>query len=302
MNARVLDQGLFVGLGHAGLQGDRRQQRALGNLDLQEIDVDAEHRGRDIRMLDEAELDCGSERCGQETVDRRAGRQVRRLVADDAAEVRTGRVEIRFGGQSLRSAGRQLCFRLRNVGAGHLADIEAVTGLLQRLLEHPHVAALDFERRGIAQIVHVGRGSLEQHGLIETAQRFAGAGHLALRGARPVGGLVAVVQGLGSSQSDASRNAGPAGWRTAALALEVRVLIAAARRQRDPGAIAGQGLRHVFVSRAHLGTLCVELRIVLIGAHQCRLDRVRQGRHRPGKRQQQDRNRSSGEELHPMHP
>ncbi|MGY4454148.1 hypothetical protein ACVWZR_008808 [Bradyrhizobium sp. i1.3.1] len=263
-----------------------------------------EHRGRDVGMFDQAELDCPGEACGQETIHRRTGREVRRLVADDAAEVRARRGEICFGREGLRLASRQLRFRLRNVGARHFADVEAITRLLQRLLEHAHVAALDFERSCIAQIVHVDRSALKQHALIQAAQRFAGAGNLALGGARPVAGDVAVIERLRDGHTHAARHARPVDWcvtrprRTQCIL----ILIAAVRRQRDPGTIARQRLRHVLVGRAHLGALCVELRIVLIGPHQGGLDRVRQGRRRPGKRQQQDRNRSSGEELHPMHP
>ena len=145
------------------------------------------------------------ERRGQETIDRRTRREVRRLVADDPAEVRARRREIRFGSQGLRLAGRQLRFGLRNVRARHFADIEAIAGLLERLFEHAHVAALNFERRRIAQIVHVDRGSLQQDRLLEHAQRLAGSRDLALRRARPVGGLIAVVERLVDGQAGAAR-------------------------------------------------------------------------------------------------
>jgi hypothetical protein len=44
---------------------------------------------------------------------------------------------------------------LCHVGASYLADIEAIAGLLERLFEYAHVALLDLDGRGIAQIVHI---------------------------------------------------------------------------------------------------------------------------------------------------
>ena len=67
--------------------------------------------------------------------------------------------------QHLRAAGGQAQFRLRDVGAGHLADIEAVAGLAQLLLQHLDVAPLQIEDRRVAQQVHVGGDGVEQHGL-----------------------------------------------------------------------------------------------------------------------------------------
>ena len=74
-------------------------------------------------------------------VDRRSRRQRARLGADDAAEIRAGRGEVGFGGELLGAAGSELRFGLRDVGAGHLADVEAVAGLFQRLLEHVQLLA-----------------------------------------------------------------------------------------------------------------------------------------------------------------
>src|SRR5665647_930748 len=52
--------------------------------------------------------------------------------------------------------------------------------LLQRLLENADVAALNLDDGGIAQIVHVDGGGLQQHRLFERPQRFARARNLAL--------------------------------------------------------------------------------------------------------------------------
>jgi len=215
------------------------------------------------------------------------------------------RVVVRFD-SAVRAcpAGRELRFGLRHVRARHLADIEAVAGLLERLFEHAHIAALNFEGGGVSKIIHVAGGSLQQDRLLEHTQRLAGSRDLALRRARPVGGLIAVVERLVDGQAGAIGLKGRVAMdrQTLLLLLNVLILIAGAEVDSDLGAIARQRLWHVFVSRAHLGALRVKLRIVLIGAHQRSLDRIRQGRRRRDKRQQQDRNRCSGEELHPMHP
>ena len=150
-----LNQRLFVGLGDGRLQGDRRQQSALVDLDLKVVDIDAEHAGRNVGVLDQREIDGGCQRRRKEAIDWRARREIDRVIADDAAEVRASGGQIRFGGELLRLARSQLRLGLGDVGASHLPDVEAIAGLLQRLLEHAHVAALDFKRRGIAQVVHV---------------------------------------------------------------------------------------------------------------------------------------------------
>jgi hypothetical protein len=109
-----------------------------------------------------------------------------RLNADDPAVIGSRGRELRLGSLFLGSAGGKLRFRLRHVGAGHFADIEAIAGLFKCLFEHAHVALLNLNRGGIAQIVHVkGRGR-KQHALLQHSQSFTSARHLALGRARPV--------------------------------------------------------------------------------------------------------------------
>ena len=136
----VKRQRLLVGLLHRALQRDRRQQRAFAHLDLEEADIDAEHRRGDVRIFGQAEIDRARQRPRQKAVDRRTRRERLRLVADDAAEIRFGRDQVGFGGQQLGPAGGQLRLRLRDVGAGHFADVEAIAGLLQGLFENADVA------------------------------------------------------------------------------------------------------------------------------------------------------------------
>ena len=92
------------------------------------------------------------------------------------------------------AGGGQPRFRLRHVGARHFADVEAVAGLAQLLLQHLDVAALQIEDRGVADQVHVGGGGVEQHGLLGQPQRLARGGHQLLRLPGPAGGAKAVEQ------------------------------------------------------------------------------------------------------------
>ncbi len=209
----------------------------------------------------------------------------------------------------MRLAGGELGLGLRDVSARHFADIETVAGLLQRLFEDADVALLNLDDGGVAQIIHIDRGGRQQHRLIEHTQRFARARDLALRGAGFVGGLTAIVQSLRDREAGAARWVDAVGFGSHDLGrgaaggnVGVGVLNTGGGRERYFRAIAGQRLRHVFVGHPHRGALRVELRIVLIGPHQCSLDRIRQGGRQIRVTYQKDRSRSSGECLHPIHP
>ena len=102
----------------------------------------------------------------------------------------------------------ELRFRLGDVGARHFADVEAVLGLFQRLFEHANVALLNLDDGGIAQIVHVNGGRLQQNGLFEHPQAFARGGNLAFGGAGLIGGHLAVEQVLRDGGADAARRIG----------------------------------------------------------------------------------------------
>jgi hypothetical protein len=141
-----------------------------------------------------------------------------------------------------------------------------------------------------------------------SSTRIARAGNLALRGAGLVGGLLAVIQRLRHREAGAARRvqavkfaSDDLGGRAALGGIRIGVLLADAGGDRDLRTITRKRLRHVFVGGADLGALRVELRIVLIGAHQRGLDGIGQDRCRTRKRHQQDRSRSSGNQLRPRH-
>ncbi len=161
----------------------------------------------------------------------------------------------------------------------------------------------------IAQVIHVNGGCAQQHRLFQHAQAFARTRHLALGRAGSVGGLIAVVEVLRDGEARTARCVGAVNFgpdelcrRAALRAVDVGVLIACARSHRDLGAITGQRLRHVLVGGADLRALCVELWIVLIGTNERCLDRVGQGGRRTRICHQEDRSRSRGDDLHPIHP
>ena len=259
-------------------------ERALADLDGELGDVDAvhrrQHRGAELLAVG----DRPRQRARREPVDRAARRQLARIDADDAPVVRLRGDLIGLRVEQLAAPGGEPRFRLRHVGARHLADIEAVAGLLQLLGEHFDVAPVQLQDRLVAQQIHIGGRGVEQHLLLGDAQGLARAHDLALGLADPVGGLIAVVQRLRRGRGNAALLIGLGkigvlhGIRKHRLNDRVRqragIIVAAVGGHREFWAIAGQRLRHVLVGRAQRRALRVERRIVLIGLHQGPFERV----------------------------
>ena len=155
-------------------------------------DVDAIIGGEDGRTERLALRDRLRQHVGRKPVDRRAGRKPARIDADHAPIIGLRGHVIRLRAQESRPPGGQPRFRLGDVGARHLADIEAVARLLELLGEHLNVAAIELEDRAIAQQVHVGGCGIEQDLLLGDAQSLAGGIDLAFCLAGAVGGLKAV--------------------------------------------------------------------------------------------------------------
>ena len=112
---------------------------------------------------------------------------------------------MRLGAKELRASGGEPRFGLRHVGARHLADIEAVAGLLELLGQHLDVAPLQIEHRLIAQQIHVGGRGIEQHLLLGDAQGLARGIDLAFRLAGAVGRLKAVEERVGAGGAERAR-------------------------------------------------------------------------------------------------
>ena len=113
-----------------------------------------------------------------------AGRELTRLDADHLPISRDAGAQVGLGEAHLRARGGEARLGLRHVGAGHLADVEAIAGLTQLLLDDFDVVALQVQDGGVAQHVHVGRGGIEQDVLLAVSQRLAGAENCATPPAR----------------------------------------------------------------------------------------------------------------------
>ena len=227
-------------------------------------------------MLDAAAVDRARQRARRQAIDRRGGGKPRRSRhADHLQVLRLRRDEVGLGDCQLRSALRQARFRLRHVGAGDLAGVEAVAGLAQRHFEHVDVAALELEDRRVAEQIHVGGRGVEQDGLLGGPQGLAGGEHLALGLARAVRGLEAVEERLGDGHAGGRHGdralrlgVGRGPRRHGILDQRLQIILGDARRPGRARAVARQRRGHGFVDRAGGGALGVELGIVLVGLDQ----------------------------------
>ena len=193
-------------LRHARCDAEVRIERAFADLHRELGDIDAIHGGEHRGTLLLALVDRAAERGRRKPVDRRAGREPARIDADHAPIIGLRGDIVRLRAEQCRAAGRQPRFGLGDVGARHLADIEAVARLFELLGEHFDVAAVEIEDRLVAQQIHVGGGGIEQHLLLGDAQRLARAHDLAFGLARAVGGLESVVERLRCGGADAARS------------------------------------------------------------------------------------------------
>ena len=86
------------------------------------------------------------------------------IGADREAQLRLGRTTLRAGPPARRNFGKIY------VGAGDLANIEAVAGLAKLLLKLFDGVALSLQVRRVAQDVHVGLRGVEQGDQLNEAQ------------------------------------------------------------------------------------------------------------------------------------
>ena len=169
-----------------------------------ERDVDVVHRGRDRGMLGAPARDARRKGARRQPVDRHApGASVPGLDADHLPVERARGDVVGFGGEQLRSAGGEPRFRLRHVGARHLAGVEAVARLPQLHFEHDHVAALQLEDRRSRAADSCRRwraSSSTVCSVVRSVSRAAKTWRLALPGA--VAGLEPVEEGLVRGQAE----------------------------------------------------------------------------------------------------
>jgi hypothetical protein len=279
----------------AALQGECRPQCAFGDPHLQLRDIDAVQRGGYRRVLGNADRDGRVQRRRRQPVDRRSGREIGRLDADDAPIIGARGHQRRLRGMQSCLAGGELRLGLRNVGRRDLAGGKPIARVFEGALQNAHIVLLHFEIGGVARYIHVGRCAREQHGFFHDSQCLARGRDLAFGFAHLIGGLLTVEQCLPGIDADRTRRGdaldgvgktvGQGRRHRRKYARLIGILLADRSRGRERRAITGERLRYAFIILAHDGALSVELRIALVSARQRRLDGLcgdlaRQGRKR----------------------
>src|SRR5829696_2950538 len=268
-------------LGHAARNPEGREQLAFRDFDLKLGHIDGVKGGENRRVLPKPNVDGHIDRARQQAIEGPPRRELARLDPDHLSEQRHAGAQVRFGKADLRLPGGKPCLSLRHVRARHLADIEAVAGLAELLLDNLHVVALEVEDGRVAQDIHVGLSAVEQHGLLSVAEGLTGAENLRLRLPGRVHRAIAVEQRLVHLDPGAAWVGGgkilvypPArGQGGAKLGPGLGILRADVGRGAYPGAPERQRPRHVLVRRPHAGTLGAERRIATIGARQRAVER-----------------------------
>jgi hypothetical protein len=268
----------IVALGQRALEADGREQLALRDLDLEFGRVDPVQRRVDGRMLVLRERKGRLDGARHEAVDRLARREFAWLDADHLTEARNGGAQVGLGQAHLRASPGKPGLGLRDVRARDLADVEAVAGLAELLLQNLDVVALQVQDRRVAQNVHVGRGAVEEDVLLRVAQVLPGADRLRFGLADPIAGAAAIEDVLVELQADAAGvGCGLADVvACASLSREdgAGVVDAGVGRRANAGSIARLGPRHVLVRGAHAGPLRVKGRVAVVGPRQGACDRL----------------------------
>src|SRR5215472_17037475 len=173
-----------------------RIKRGLADFHRELGNVNAVHRRQYRRTLRLASGNCSRQRRWGQPIDRCAWRKPARIDPDDSAVIRLRSDVIRLCLKKLRTSCSEARFGLRDVGARHFADIEAVTRLFQLLGKHFDVAAIEIKDRLVAYQIHVGGSGVEKNLLLGDPQRFACARHPAFRLACAIGGLKTIIKRL----------------------------------------------------------------------------------------------------------
>ena len=151
------------------VEGDLRQQPSLHQIDIVARRLLVEGSGEDVGV------DPLGHRKGVVEGFRRQCRKLRkaqgpRRVADDPDVIgdRSGEICLRRGQRRARQ--RQARLRLRHIGAGDLADIEARLRRLELLGQHLDILLPELQDVAVANHVHIGGGAVEQNLLLDRQQ------------------------------------------------------------------------------------------------------------------------------------
>ena len=254
-------------LGDLTGQPDRRIERAFGDLHLQSRSVDSVQHRDDRRVFELRNRDRLRKDLGQLANQRRDWGQALGIVADRLAIIGERGLQLRLRAERGGARAGETRLGLRDVGARHLADVEAVLGLAQLFLQHLDVVAVEIEDRGVAHHVHVIADGAEQHVLLGVAQLLARAEHAGFGLAHRISGAIAVPHVLRDSDAVAARPRAHVErvWIARAQAGGQRVRHGGVALGRDVGHIASVRLGDVFVLHAHGGALLIDVRVVEIG-------------------------------------
>ena len=262
---------------HLALEADLRQQ-------LRECDVHRVLRGGVVEQRgDHRRVVVGRQRDRILLILRRQGERLRldqiawRQEADDLLVGAARGLQLAFRGLTLRRRTGESGLGLGDVGAGDLADTEAIVGRLQLLGEH--LLVVHVQRQRLLRLDHadIGSDDVGEAGLLLLDQRGAFGHHLVLRAIDIGRGLAAVVERLGERRlRGADEPIGPSIEEAAAGELAVHpVAIAGGACHYDGGPPSGQGLRHVLVGGTQLGALGKQLGLGGVSGGESLRQRVR---------------------------
>jgi hypothetical protein len=99
---------------------------------------------------------------GRQSGERRRRRQHAGRLADHLFIDRLVRPQRAFGGDPLGGGEGEAGLGLGHVGAGHLADREAIAGRFELALDDPFVVLVERDHGLVAPDIHVGGGRAEQ--------------------------------------------------------------------------------------------------------------------------------------------
>ena len=192
----------------AALSPIGRIKRALGDLHLQLRRVDAMQGAADRRMLDLRDRYRLGQGFRQRPHDRLHRRKAGRLIADELTVARDRGLQRRLRAERGRLGACKARLRLRDVGARHFADSEAVPRLAQLFLQDVDVVAVEVENGRILQHVHIGGEARKKGVLLGVAQLLPRAEDLRLGLTDGIERPVAVEDGLVGAERRS-----PAAWQ-----------------------------------------------------------------------------------------
>ena len=188
-----------------GIERGFRQQLALDLSDVIEGRLFLIDGGEDEGVLPVAQGHGVLELARQQMHDGRRMHEVRRRMADHLLVGGAARLEVGLGGIKLGDRVRPSRFGLGHVGAGHLADIEAILGLPELLGQHVDIGLAQADDRLVAHHIDISRGGVQKRGLLRGAQAFAPGLHRGFGLADGVDILKALEDGLGERHGIAAR-------------------------------------------------------------------------------------------------